>query len=166
MDLSANLRAIVSQRLVRRQDDKGRAAAIEILLNTPIVTEKIFQGQFHEIKAIMSKSRELGMRTFDWALFELYNEGLISFDEAIRNADSANELRLNIKLKSERGEPPTSAFMTLSIDQGPSPEELEEQRHQELQKQQETRRRFEEEQLAQLREKKRLAEAAAGQPPR
>ena len=164
MDLSANLRAIVSQRLVRRQDGNGRSAAIEILLNTPIVTEKIFQGAFHEIKAIMSKSRELGMRTFDWALFELYNEGLISFDEAIRNADSANELRLNIKLKSERGEPPTSAFMSLSIDEGPSAEELEEQRHQELQKQQETRRRFEEEQLAQLREKKRLAEAAGTQP--
>jgi len=165
MDLSANLRAIVSQRLVRREDGKGRSAAIEILLNTPIVTEKIFQGQFHEIKAIMSKSRELGMRTFDWALFELYNEGMISFEEALRNADSANELRLNIKLKSERGEPPASNFMSLSIDEGPSAEELEEQRHQEMLKQQEKRRQFEDEQLAQMREKKRLAEAAAGRPP-
>ncbi|HJV95688.1 MAG TPA: PilT/PilU family type 4a pilus ATPase, partial [Albitalea sp.] len=100
MDLSANLRAIVSQRLVRREDGKGRSAAIEILLNTPIITEKIFQGQFHEIKAIMSKSRELGMRTFDWALFDLYNDGHIAYEEAIRNADSANELRLNIKLRS------------------------------------------------------------------
>ncbi len=163
MDLSANLRAIVSQRLVRREDGKGRSAAIEILINTPTIAERIFQGEFHEIKAIMSRSRELGMRTFDWALFELYNEGLISFDEAIRNADSANELRLNIKLKSERGEPATSAFMSLSIDQGPTPEEIEEQRHQELQKQQETRRRLEDEQLRQLREKKRLAEAAGRQ---
>ena len=105
MDLSANLRAIVSQRLVRREDGKGRAAAIEILLNTPTIAERIFKGEFHEIKGIMASSRELGMRTFDWALFELYDDGLISFDEAIRNADSANELRLNIKLKSKRGEP-------------------------------------------------------------
>jgi twitching motility protein PilU len=162
MDLSANLRAIVSQRLVRREDGNGRSAAIEILLNTPTIADKIIQGQLHEIKAIMDKSREIGMRTFDWALFELYNDGLISFDEAIRNADSANELRLNIKLKSSRGEPPSSAFMSLTIDQGPSDEELAEQRHQEMLKQQETRRRFEEAQLAELRERKRQAEAAAG----
>jgi twitching motility protein PilU len=161
MDLSANLRSIVSQRLVRREDGNGRAAAIEILLNTPTIAERIFQGDFHEIKAIMTRSRELGMRTFDWALFELYNEGLISFDEAIRNADSANELRLNIKLKSARGEPPVSAFMSLALDEEPTPEQLEEQRHEEMLKQQETRRRLEDEQLAQLREKKRLAEAAA-----
>jgi twitching motility protein PilU len=161
MDLSANLRSIVSQRLVRREDGNGRAAAIEILLNTPTIAERIFQGDFHEIKAIMTRSRELGMRTFDWALFELYNEGLISFDEAIRNADSANELRLNIKLKSARGEPPVSAFMSLALDEEPTPEQLEAQRHEEMLKQQETRRRLEDEQLAQLREKKRLAEAAA-----
>ena len=166
MDLSANLRGIVSQRLVRREDGNGRSAAIEILLNTPTIAEKIVTGQFHEIKSIMDRSRELGMRTFDWALFELYNEGLITFDEAIRNADSANELRLNIKLKSERGEPPTSNFMSLSIEEGPSVEDAEEQRHQELQKQQETRRRREEEELARLREKKRLAEDAAKPAPR
>jgi twitching motility protein PilU len=163
MDLSANLRAIVSQRLVRREDGHGRAAAIEILLNTPTIAERIFQGQFHEIKSIMSRSRELGMRTFDWALFELYNEGLISFEEAIRNADSANELRLNIKLKSTRGEPPASAFMSLSIDDGPSPEELEAQRHEEMLNQQETRRRREEEELEALRQKKRLAQESAAQ---
>src|SRR5882762_4567354 len=157
MDLAANLRAIVSQRLVRTADGKGRKAAIEILINTPTIAERIFKGEFHELKAIMSKSRELGMRTFDWALFELYNEGHISFEEAIRNADSANELRLNIKLKSARGEPPPSNFMSLSIEQVPTPEEIEEQRHQEVQKQQETRRRLEDEQLQQLREKKRLA---------
>jgi twitching motility protein PilU len=161
MDLSANLRSIVSQRLVRREDGNGRSAAIEILLNTPTIAEKIFKGDFHEIKAIMDKSRELGMRTFDWALFELYNEGAISFDEALRNADSANELRLNIKLKSQRGEPASSAFMSLSIEQEPTPEEIEAKRHEEMLRQQENRRRFEEAELAALREKKRLAEEAA-----
>jgi twitching motility protein PilU len=98
MDLSSNLRAIISQRLVRTADGKGRRAAIEILLNTPIISDKLLKGEFHDIKAIMGKSKELGMRTFDASLFDLYNEGAISFDEAIRNADSANELRLNIKL--------------------------------------------------------------------
>ena len=106
MDLSGNLRAIVSQRLVRTADGKGRRAAIEILINTPTVADKIIKGEFHEIKAIMSKSRELGMRTFDHSLFELYDKGEISYEEAIRNADSANELRLNIKLHSK---PPAQA---------------------------------------------------------
>jgi twitching motility protein PilU len=105
MDLSSNLRAIVSQRLIRTVDGKGRRAAMEILINTPIIAEKILKGEFHEIKAIMSKGRELGMRTFDWSLFELYNSGDISYDEAIRNADSANELRLNIKLNGTRATP-------------------------------------------------------------
>jgi twitching motility protein PilU len=106
MDLSSNLRAIISQRLVRTIDGKGRRAAVEILLNTPIISDKLLKGEFHEIKAIMSKSQELGMRTFDASLFELYNEGAISFEEAMRNADSANELRLNIKLngKLQQGE--------------------------------------------------------------
>ncbi len=166
MDLSANLRAIVSQRLVRREDGNGRAAAIEILLNTPTISEKIVTGQFGEIKGIMSRSRELGMRTFDWALFELYNQGIINFDEALRNADSANELRLQIKLKSERGEPPSSAFMSLALEEeepAPTEEELAEQRHQELQRQQENRKRYEEAELEKLREKKRLAELQAAQ---
>src|ERR1700677_3292297 len=105
MDLSSNLRSIISQRLIRTVDGKGRRAAMEILINTPIIAEKILKGEFHEIKAIMSKSRELGMRTFDWSLFELYNDGDISYDEAIRNADSANELRLNIKLNGTRAAP-------------------------------------------------------------
>jgi twitching motility protein PilU len=104
-DLSGNLRAIVSQRLVRTEDGKGRRAAIEILLNTPIIADKLLKGEFHEIKAIMGKSKELGMRTFDHSLFDLYDEGVISYDEAIRNADSANELRLNIKLNAKRREP-------------------------------------------------------------
>ncbi len=139
MDLSANLRAIVSQRLVRTEDGKGRVAAIEILLNTPTIAEKIFKGEFNELKGVMNKSRELGMRTFDWALFELYNEGLISYEEAIRNADSANELRLNIKLKSRRGEPATASAALLSLHEEPSGEELERMRQEELRKQQETR---------------------------
>ena len=164
MDLSANLRSIVSQRLVRREDGHGRAAAIEILLNTPTIAERIFQGEFHEIKAIMTKSRELGMRTFDWALFELYNENLISFEEAIRNADSANELRLNIKLKSPRGEPPPSNFMDLSIEASPSPQEVEQERHAEQARQQDKRRQLEDAELERLREKKRLAEAASASP--
>ncbi len=107
MDLSSNLRAIVSQRLIRTSDGNRRRAAMEILINTPIIAEKILKGEFHEIKTIMAKSRELGMRTFDWSLFELYNEGEISYDEAIRNADSANELRLNIKLNGTRPAPST-----------------------------------------------------------
>jgi twitching motility protein PilU len=113
MDLSSNLRAIISQRLVRTEDGKGRRAAVEILLNTPIIADKLLKGEFHEIKAIMGKSQELGMRTFDASLFELYNEGVISFDEAIRNADSANELRLNIKLK---GRPQTNETLSLAAE--------------------------------------------------
>jgi twitching motility protein PilU len=105
MDLSANLRAIVSQRLIRTEDGKGRKAAIEILLNTPTISEMILKGNFHGIKEIMHKSRELGMCTFDQALFELYNAGHIGYDEAIRNADSANGLRLQIKLSGERRGP-------------------------------------------------------------
>jgi twitching motility protein PilU len=105
MDLSSNLRAIVSQRLIRTSDGKGRRAAMEILINTPSIADKILKGEFHEIKALMGKSRELGMRTFDWSLFELYNAGEISYEEAIRNADSANELRLNIKLNGTRAPP-------------------------------------------------------------
>ena len=159
MDLSANLRGIVSQRLVRREDGKGRSAAIEILLNTPTIAERIFQGEFHEIKAMMAKSRELGMCTFDAALFDLYDEGAICFEEAIRNADSANELRLNIKLKSKRGEPKATDFGGLALNPLTQPAELEEREHQKMLKTHESRRRFEEEQLKQLAEKKRLAEA-------
>jgi twitching motility protein PilU len=121
MDLSANLRAIVAQRLVRTQDGKGRKAAIEILLNTPTIAERIFKGEFTEIKSIMTKSRELGMRTFDSALVELYNDNHISFEEAIRNSDSANELRLEIKLRSPRGLPPSALTMTFSVQKDAEP---------------------------------------------
>ena len=113
MDLSSNLRAIISQRLVRTADGKGRRAAVEILINTPTIADKLLKGEFHEIKAIMGKSRELGMKTFDYSLFELYNEGVISYEEAIRNADSANELRLNIKLSGSR-QPASSELSTAS----------------------------------------------------
>jgi twitching motility protein PilU len=115
MDLSANLRAIVSQRLVRTENGKGRKAAIEILLNTPAIAERIFKGEFTEIKGLMAKSRELGMQTFDHALFELYDQQHISYEEALRNADSANELRLAIKLKSKRGEPASAGGLSLSM---------------------------------------------------
>ncbi len=155
MDLSANLRAIISQRLVRKEDGKGRRAAIEILLNTPTIAERIFKGAFGEIKGLMEKSRELGMRTFDWSLFELYNDGEISYEEALRNADSANELRLNMKLKSTRGEPASAeGGMSLSFDKGPSKEELEALRAAEMEKQQQRRRELEEQQLEKLRQEK------------
>jgi len=112
MDLSSNLRAIVSQRLVRTSDNKGRRAAVEILINTPTIADKLLKGEFHEIKPIMMKSRELGMATFDQSLFDLYNDGAISYDEALRNADSVNELRLNIKLNSTRKAPELSLQAT------------------------------------------------------
>jgi twitching motility protein PilU len=130
MDLSANLRAIVAQRLVRTQDGNGRKAAIEIMLNTPTIAERIFKGEFTEIKGIMTKSRELGMRTFDAALFDLYNDNHISYEEAIRNSDSANELRLNIKLKSTRGEPAGTSTLGFTMQQKtpPPPAEAEKEK--------------------------------------
>jgi twitching motility protein PilU len=101
MDLSLNIRAIVSQRLVPTKEGKGRRAAIEILLNSPLIQDQIFKGEVHEIKSTMAKSREMGMQTFDQALFDLYEEGAISYEDALRNADSVNELRLNIKLNGK-----------------------------------------------------------------
>jgi twitching motility protein PilU len=138
---------------VRTEDGAGRVAAVEILLNSPSISERIFKGDFTELKGIMSKSRELGMRTFDWALFELYNEGKISYEEAIRNADSANELRLNIKLKSERGEPAGALATNLELEHGPSEAELAELRRQELARQEAKRREIEERELAGLRDR-------------
>ena len=98
MDLSLNLRAMVSQRLLPKKDGKGRVAAIEIMLNSPLISDLIFKGEVHEIKEIMKKSRELGMQTFDQALFDHYEGGRISYEDALRNADSINDLRLQIKL--------------------------------------------------------------------
>jgi twitching motility protein PilU len=98
MDLSLNLKGLISQRLVAKKDVKGRVCAMEIMLNTPLISDLIFKGDVHEIKAIMAKSKELGMQTFDQALFELYEQGQITYEDAMRNADSMNELRLQIKL--------------------------------------------------------------------
>jgi twitching motility protein PilU len=98
MDLSLNLRALVSQRLLAKKDGKGRVPAIEILLNSPLISDLIFKGQVTEIKDVMRRSRELGMQTFDQALFDLYEDGQITYADALRNADSLNDLRLQIKL--------------------------------------------------------------------
>ncbi len=102
MDLSLNLRAMVSQRLVPKQDGKGRFAAVEIMLNTPLISDLIFKGDVGEIKEIMKKSRNLGMQTFDQALFDGFENNKITFEDALRNADSVNDLRLQIKLNSQR----------------------------------------------------------------
>ena len=102
MDLSLNLRAMVSQRLIPRQDGKGRTAAVEIMLNTPLISDLIFKGEVSEIKEIMKKSRNLGMQTFDQALFDAYEGNVITYEDALRNADSLNDLRLQIKLNSQR----------------------------------------------------------------
>ncbi|WP_115370245.1 PilT/PilU family type 4a pilus ATPase [Moraxella bovis] len=115
MDLSSNMKAIISQRLIRTEDGKGRRAAVEIMLNTRLVADLILKGEMHELKAIMTKSREVGMQTFDQALFDLYDEGAISYDEAIRNADSPNELRLQIKLKGTRRDGQNEVASSLSL---------------------------------------------------
>lgn len=101
MDLSLNLKGIISQRLLKKADGKGRSAALEIMLNSPLIADLVFKGEVAEIKAIMAKSNELGMQTFDQALFNLFEEGSITYEEALRNADSQNELRLRIKLESK-----------------------------------------------------------------
>jgi twitching motility protein PilU len=102
MDLSLNLRSLVSQRLIPTEDGHGRIAAVEILLNTPLISDMIFKGEVGEIKEIMKKSRNLGMQTFDQALFDLFENNVITYEDALRNADSLNDLRLQIKLNSQR----------------------------------------------------------------
>ena len=102
MDLSLNLKAVVSQRLVPRQDSKGRFAAVEIMLNSPLISDLIFKGDVTEIKEIMKKSRNMGMQTFDQALFDAFETNHILYEDALRNADSVNDLRLQIKLYSQR----------------------------------------------------------------
>jgi twitching motility protein PilU len=101
MDLSLNLKAVVSQRLIPLKEGKGRAAAVEVLLNSPLISDLIFRGEVHGIKEIMRKSRELGMQTFDQAIFDLYEAGRIGYEDALRFADSTNEVRLNIKLNGK-----------------------------------------------------------------
>ncbi len=112
MDLSLNLKALVSQRLMPREQGRGRIAAVEIMLNTPLVGDLIFKGEVAEIKDLMKRSRELGMQTFDQALFDLYEQRLISYEDALRNADSVNDLRLTIKLQSARARNPDLAAGT------------------------------------------------------
>ena len=102
MDLSLNIRALVSQRLIPREKSEGRIAAMEIMIGTPLISDLIFRGEVAKIKEVMSRSTRLGMNTFDQALFQLYEAGQISYEEGLRNADSKNELRLRIKLESKR----------------------------------------------------------------
>jgi twitching motility protein PilU len=102
MDLSLNLKSLVSQRLLPRQEGRGRVAAVEVMLNTPLITDLIFKGEVAEIKEIMKRSRQLGMQTFDQALFDLYESQAVTYEDALRNADSLNDLRLQIKLHSTR----------------------------------------------------------------
>jgi len=119
MDLSLNLKGIVSQRLIPRSDGEGRVPAVEVLLNTPLMSDLIFKGQVHEIKELMAKSNELGMHTFDQALFDLYESGRITYEDALRNADSLNDLRLRIKLESKgsRKEDIMSGLDKLSVEE-------------------------------------------------
>jgi len=102
MDLSLNLKAMISQRLVPKQDGKGRFAAVEVMLNSPLISDLIFKGEVTEIKEIMKKSRNLGMQTFDQALYDAFESHFITYEDALRNADSVNDLRLQIKLNSQR----------------------------------------------------------------
>ncbi|WP_027016111.1 PilT/PilU family type 4a pilus ATPase [Comamonas composti] len=102
MDLSLNLRAMISQRLIPKQNARGRVAAIEVMLNSPLIADLIFKGEVPEIKEIMKKSRNIGMQTFDQSLFDLFESNLITYEDALRNADSVNDLRLQIKLSSQR----------------------------------------------------------------
>jgi twitching motility protein PilU len=101
MDLSLNAKAFISQRLIPKKESKGRVPAVEVMLNSPLISDLIFKGDVHEIKEIMAKSRELGMQTFDQALFDLHEADLITYEDALRNADSVNDIRLKIKLEGK-----------------------------------------------------------------
>jgi twitching motility protein PilU len=119
MDLSLNLKGIISQRLIPKNDGEGRVPAVEVMLNTPLMSDLIFKGHVHEIKELMAKSNELGMHTFDQALFDLYESGHISYEDALRNADSLNDLRLRIKLESKgsKKEDIMSGLDSLSVEE-------------------------------------------------
>jgi twitching motility protein PilU len=113
--MSLNIRALISQRLIPREAGSGRIAAMEIMLNSPLVQDLIFRGEVAKIKEVMSRSNRLGMNTFDQALFELYEKGVVSYEDALRNADSKNELRLRIKLESKRENKPIEGDGDLTI---------------------------------------------------
>jgi twitching motility protein PilU len=115
MDMSLNIRALISQRLIPREAGSGRIAAMEIMLNSPLIQDLIFRGEVAKIKEIMARSNRIGMKTFDQALFDLYEQGNISYEDALRNADSKNELRLRVKLESKRENKPIEAEGNLSI---------------------------------------------------
>jgi twitching motility protein PilU len=117
MDLSLNLRAIIAQQLVPTPDGKGRRAVIEVLINTPLAADLIRKGEVHELKPLMKRSTELGMQTFDQALYTLYSQGEITYEDALSHADSSNDLRLMIKLGAEAGGDSFSSMPTgLSLE--------------------------------------------------
>jgi twitching motility protein PilU len=117
LDLSLNLKAVVAQRLIPKKDGSGRAVAVEVLLNTPLIGDLIEKGKVAEVKDVMKRSRELGMQTFDQAVYDLYKAGEISYEDALKNADSINEVRLMIKLGAESGElPEDAAIQGLSLE--------------------------------------------------
>ena len=115
MDMSLNIRALISQRLIPREAGTGRIAAMEIMLNSPLVQDLIFRGEVAKIKEVMARSTRIGMKTFDQALFDLYEQNHISYEDALRNADSKNELRLRVKLESKRESKPVEAEGDLQI---------------------------------------------------
>ncbi|MGA1461587.1 MAG: PilT/PilU family type 4a pilus ATPase [Steroidobacteraceae bacterium] len=119
MDLSLNIRSLLSQRLIPRENEEGRAAAMEILIGTPLVADLIFRGEVAKIKEVMARSNRLGMKTFDQALFDLYEARKISYEDALRNADSKNELRLRIKLESKRDDKAAELDGNLRIAEDP-----------------------------------------------
>lgn len=117
LDLSLNMKAVVAQRLIPKKDGSGRCVAVEVLLNTPLIADLIEKGKVSEIKDVMKRSRELGMQTFDQAVYDLYKAGEITYDDALKNADSANEVRLMIKLGAESGElPEDDAIQGLALE--------------------------------------------------
>jgi twitching motility protein PilU len=115
MDMSLNIRALISQRLIPRETGTGRIASMEIMLNSPLIQDLIFRGEVAKIKEVMSRSNRVGMKTFDQSLFELYEQGYISYEDALRNSDSKNELRLRVKLESKRENKPVEADSDLTI---------------------------------------------------
>jgi twitching motility protein PilU len=115
MDMSLNIRALISQRLIPREAGSGRIAAMEIMLNSPLIQDLIFRGEVAKIKEVMARSTRIGMKTFDQALFDLYEQNHISYEDALRNADSKNELRLRVKLESKRESKPVEADGDLTI---------------------------------------------------
>ncbi len=127
-DLSLNIKSIISQRLLPTPDGKGRRAAIEVLLNTPLMSDLIMKGEVHQIKALMAKNPESGMQTFDHALFTLLNDNAITIEEAMRNADSVNDLRLKIKLHAGHNGAPTASSMdaldTMTLQEDDEPDNL------------------------------------------